>query len=101
MTGIYAASKAALNHLTKVVAAELGPMGIRVNSVAPGMTETEMIAPLREAMGEGFDAMITSQTPFRRLGEPADIARVVVMLASDEAGWVPGQTLDASGGFML
>jgi meso-butanediol dehydrogenase / (S,S)-butanediol dehydrogenase / diacetyl reductase len=96
-TGIYAASKAGLERVTRTLAVELGPRGVRVNAVAPGVTRTEMAAddaafPLDE---------IVAQTPLRRLGEPLDIARAIAFLASDEAAWITGQTLQSSGGFML
>ena len=93
----YTCSKAALDHLTRTAAVELGPLGIRVNAVAPGMTETEMAESSIEQMGE----MMVSMTPLGRLGKPDDIARAVFLLASDDAGWVTGQILDASGGLML
>lgn len=93
-TSPYTCSKAALDQLTRVLATELGPMGIRVNAVAPGMTKTEMAEPFIEQMGE----MMVSMTPLGRLGEPIDIARTVLLLASDDAGWLTGQILNASGG---
>ncbi len=93
----YTCSKAALDHLTRNLATELGPLEIRVNVVAPGMTKTDMAEPFIDQMGE----MMVSMTPLQRLGKPVDIARSVLLLASDEAGWVTGQILDASGGFML
>lgn len=90
----YTASKAALDHLTQVTAVELGPLGIRVNAVAPGMTRTDM--------SESYiDDSITAITPLGRVGEPADIAELVFYLASDSAGWVTGQIIDASGGLRL
>lgn len=94
----YVCSKAALDQLTRVLAVELGPLGIRVNAVAPGATRTALSKDIIEAWGA--DAMI-SMTPLGRLGEPVDIARTVFFLASREADWVTGQVLDASGGLML
>ena len=93
----YVCSKAALNHLTRVLAVELGPLGIRVNAVAPGVTKTDMAKPFIEQYGE----MMMSMTPLGRFGEPIDIARVVLLLASEDAGWVTGQILEASGGVAL
>ena len=93
----YSCSKAALDHLTRIAAVELGPLGIRVNAVAPGMVKTPMAAPFIDQMGD----MMVSMTPLGRLGEPIDIAQAVLMLASDNAGWVTGQILDTSGGLMV
>ena len=97
--GAYAMSKAALDVMTLALAAELGPRGITVNSVAPGWTATEANAAARQ------DAEIVrnveSQTALGRLGMPDDIARVVAFLASDDASWVTGQYIEASGGFKL
>lgn len=95
----YSASKAAVAHLTRVLAAEVGPQGVRVNAVAPGLTRTDMAAEFIDdpAVREGM----VGQTPLGRVGEPEDVARVVSFLASPEAGWVTGQVLAASGGLML
>jgi NAD(P)-dependent dehydrogenase (short-subunit alcohol dehydrogenase family) len=95
----YGASKAALHHATKILASELGPLGIRVNSVAPGLTRSEMTQPIFDDPAR-MDAFI-AQTALGRAGEPADIARVVVFLASADAAWVTGQTIAASGGLLL
>ncbi len=94
----YVCSKAALNHLTRVLAVELGPLGVRVNAVAPGVTKTAMSEDIIEAWGA--ETML-SMTPLGRLGEPSDIAKAVCFLASQDAEWVTGQILDSSGGFML
>lgn len=96
---VYSASKAAVEHLTRVLAVEVGPTGVRVNAVAPGLTRSEMAAPLIE--DEGTYAALVGQTPLGRLGEPDDVAQAVVFLASDRARWVTGQILAASGGLML
>jgi NAD(P)-dependent dehydrogenase (short-subunit alcohol dehydrogenase family) len=79
------------------LAVELGPQGIRLNSVAPGLTETDMSADLPQEMLDGMIA----QTPLGRLGRPEDIARAVAFLASDDASWITGQVLQSSGGLML
>ncbi|GGL80093.1 3-oxoacyl-ACP reductase [Streptomyces fumigatiscleroticus] len=91
----YTMTKAALDYLTLALAKELGPRGITVNSVAPGYTETEINPTLSvpEIRQRYSDASV-----FGRLGQPADIADVVSFVASDEARWVTGQWIDASGG---
>ena len=94
----YSCSKAALNHLTQVLAVELGPTGIRVNAVAPGATKTDMVEEVLDQWGA---ETLVSMTPLGRLGEPAEIAKAVCFLASPDAEWVTGQILDSSGGFML
>lgn len=98
-TVIYSASKAALEHATRVLAAELGPRGVRVNAIAPGVTATQMNA--KDRANEDFLAMITSQTPLGRVGAPEEVARAILLLASPSAGWVTGQVLQAAGGLML
>ena len=96
-TAAYAGSKAAMERITSSLAVELGPQGIRVNSVAPGVTNTDIIAIAPQEMIDGMVA----QTPLGRIGEPEDIARAVVFLASDDASWITGQVLQSSGGLML
>ena len=95
----YASTKAGLNQLSRVLATELGPSGIRVNVVSPGLTDTEIAA---EAVNNPkFLAGLKAITPLGRVGTADDIARVIFFLASDEARWVTGQVIDASGGFWL
>jgi 3-oxoacyl-[acyl-carrier protein] reductase len=93
---IYAASKSAVDAVTRVTSVELAPKKIRVNSLAPGATYTEGIAALGWPQ-EAIDAM-TATIPFGRPGMPEDIARVALFLASDESAWVTGERLTASGG---
>ena len=96
---VYASSKAAVDHITRTLAVESGSSGVRVNAVAPGLTATDMAAA---ASPDGqMQEMMVSQTPMGRVGEPQDIARVVRLLASDDAGWVTGQIVQVSGGLML
>lgn len=97
-TAVYSASKAAVDAITRSLAKELGPRGIRVNSVNPGMIETEGMrsAGLHESE---FRAQIESQTPLGRIGQPDDIAPAVVYLASSDAKWVTGESLTISGGY--
>jgi 3-oxoacyl-[acyl-carrier protein] reductase len=96
-TSIYSATKAAVDVLTRSLAKELGPRKIRVNSVNPGMIETEGTKTSGISDGE-FRAQVEAQTPLGRIGQPDDIAPVVGFLASDEARWITGETLYVSGG---
>ncbi|GLK54268.1 3-oxoacyl-[acyl-carrier protein] reductase [Methylopila capsulata] len=96
-TSVYSATKAAVDHFTRVLAAELGPKKIRVNAVNPGGVETEG-THTAGVMGSEFERQMIASTPLGRLGQPDDIAKVAVFLASDAAGWVTGETLAASGG---
>lgn len=96
LLSIYSASKGGLDILTKVLAKEFGPKRIRVNSVNPGATETE---GSKDALSnKDFVDQAIASTPLGRLGKPADIAKVVSFLASDEAGWLTGEIIVASGG---
>ena len=92
---VYAATKAGLETLTRMAAAELGPRQITVNAVAPGLVETDMMRGMTSA--EMVEAMV-QQTALGRIGQPGDIADVVAFLASDAARWVTGQTIFAHGG---
>lgn len=96
-TSVYTATKAAVDGITRSLAAELGPKKIRVNSINPGMVETEGT----HAMGipeSDFRKQVESQTPLGRIGRVDDIAPAVAFLASDDAKWVTGQTWHISGG---
>jgi meso-butanediol dehydrogenase/(S,S)-butanediol dehydrogenase/diacetyl reductase len=93
----YSGSKAAVERVTTALAVELGPQGIRVNAVAPGLTQTDMSDGIPQEMLDGMVA----QTPLGRIGQPEDIARAVAFLASDDASWITGQVLQSSGGLML
>ncbi|MFE0318852.1 SDR family oxidoreductase, partial [Streptomyces albogriseolus] len=94
----YTMTKAALDYLTLSLAQELGPRRITVNAVAPGYTETEINPTL--AVPE-IRRRYSEASTFGRLGDPADIADVVSFVASDDARWVTGQWIDASGGAHL
>ncbi len=97
-TSVYSATKAAVDAITRSLAQELGPRGVRVNAINPGMVETEGVhaAGITES---DFRKVVESQTPLGRIGQPQDIAGAAVFLASDEAAWVTAQTLHISGGF--
>jgi 3-oxoacyl-[acyl-carrier protein] reductase len=94
---IYSATKGAIDTITKSLALELGPRRIRVNAIAPGGTETEG-THTAGVLGSDFERDMIAKTPLGRLGQPIDIARVAVFLASDDAAWVTGCVLTASGG---
>jgi len=94
---VYSATKAAVDAITIVLSQELGPRKIRVNSLNPGMVETEGLHAGGLAEGD-FRKMMESQTPLGRIAQPEDIARAAVFFASDDAGWVTGQSLIVSGG---
>lgn len=95
---VYASTKAALDAVTRVLALELGPRKIRVNSIAPGVVETEGTKS-GGLMGGDFENQVVGRTPLARFGKPDDIAKVAVFLASDDAAWVTGERLEASGGY--
>ncbi len=90
---VYPASKFAVNGLTLSLARELGPKGIRVNAVAPGITETDMMKAVPKEVIEP----LIQQIPLRRLGQPEDIANAFVFLASDEASYITGVVLQVDG----
>lgn len=94
---VYSGTKAAVNAITRSLAKELGPRKIRVNTINPGMVETE---GLRAAgVGEGeFRKQVEMQTPLGRIGQPDDIAPAAVFLASQDSAWITGETIYISGG---
>ena len=96
-SAVYTGTKGAVDAITGVLAKELGPKGIRVNSVNPGMVETEGTHSAG-FIGSDFENWAVSSTPLGRIGQPHDIASVVTFLASDDAGWLTSQLLIASGG---
>ena len=93
----YACTKAGIIALTRSLAMELGPSHIRVNCVAPGVIQTDMV----QVLGEETLRDLAEQTPLGRLGTPEDIAHAVAFLASDKASFLTGQVLTADGGFIV
>jgi len=95
---IYSGTKGAVDAITRALAAELGPRGIRVNAIRPGMVETE---GTHAAGIEGSDMQkqVRAQTPLGRLGQPRDIAGAAVFLASGDSSWITGETFVISGGY--
>ncbi|MBV9245477.1 MAG: SDR family oxidoreductase [Methylobacteriaceae bacterium] len=96
-TVVYTATKGAVDTITPVLAKELAPRKIRVNSINPGGVETEGLHAIG-VLGSEFEKRMIAQTPLGRLGQPADIAPIAVFLASPESGWLTGEILLASGG---
>lgn len=96
-SSIYSSTKGAVDTLTRALAVELAPRNIRVNNVAPGGTATEGAQTLG-MVGSDFEKQIVADTPLGRLGQPEDIAKVAVFLASDDSAWLTGERISASGG---
>jgi 3-oxoacyl-[acyl-carrier protein] reductase len=94
---VYSATKAAVDAITVSLSKELGPKKIRVNALNPGMVETEGLHSTGIAQSD-FRKVVEAQTPLGRIGQPEDIARTAVFFASDDSGWVTGQTLVLAGG---
>jgi 3-oxoacyl-[acyl-carrier protein] reductase len=93
--GAYIGSKGAIEHFSMALAKELGPRQVTVNTVRPGVTETDGLV-----LDAGSLAHLVQQTPMGRLGKPADIAAAVALLVSDDARWITGQNIAASGGIV-
>ncbi|MFZ3216084.1 MAG: glucose 1-dehydrogenase [Candidatus Acidiferrales bacterium] len=96
-SSVYSATKAAVDAVTKSLATELGPRKIRVNSINPGMVETEGVIASGVSEGE-FRKSIEAQTPLGRIGQPEDIGPAAVFLASQDAAWLSGESLFIAGG---
>ncbi len=97
---VYSATKGAVDSITGALAKELGAKKIRVNSLNPGMIETEG-THAAGFIGSDFQKAAVGRTPLGRIGQPSDIASAVAFLASDDSGWINGQAIYASGGFTL
>jgi len=96
-TAVYTATKGAVDAVTHVLAKELGPKKIRVNSINPGLVETEGVHAAG-FVGSEFQKHFEAQTPLGRIAQPEDIAPIAVFLASADSGWLTGETILASGG---
>lgn len=95
---VYASTKGALDSLSQILALELSPRNIRVNTIAPGPVETEGTRSLG-ITGSDFEKVMISRTPLGRIGRPDDVAKVALFLASDESTWLTGEKISASGGY--
>lgn len=93
---VYAGAKGAIIAFTKSIAKETGRYGINVNAVCPSMTKTEAVSAM---LSEEFEKRVVKAYPMRRLGEPEDIANLVLFLASDRASWITGQAVSVNGGY--
>jgi len=98
MASLYSATKAALDAITISLSKELGAKNIRINSVLPGATETEGATSAGVTKGSDYEKMFIANTPLGRRGQPEDIAKAVVFLASDDAAWITGEQISVSGG---
>lgn len=97
---VYSATKGAVDVITRSLAQELGPRNIRVNSLSPGLVETEGTKAAGTSEGE-FKSYAVSRTPLGRIGVPQDIAKAAVFLASDDSAWITGEVLPVGGGARL
>ena len=95
---LYSATKAALDAFTIALSKELGSKNIRINSILPGATDTEGAASAGVTAGSEYEKMFVEKTPLGRRGQPADIAKAAVFLASDDAAWITGEQISVSGG---
>ena len=93
----YSAAKAGLIGMTKALVKELGPSGLTVNAIAPGVINTDMNSALSD---DDREALI-NDTPLMRIGEPSDIAEAALFLAGDEASFITGEVLNVSGGYVI
>ncbi len=97
-SAVYSGTKGAVDAITRSLASELGPRGIRVNAIRPGMVETEGTHSSGITQSD-MRKQVEAQTPLGRIGQPQDIAGAAVFLASDESSWITGETFVVSGGY--
>jgi 3-oxoacyl-[acyl-carrier protein] reductase len=97
-SAVYSGTKGAVDAITGVLSRELGPKKIRVNTISPGVVETEGTHS-GGFIGSDFEKVAIAQTPLGRIGQPGDIASIAVFLASEDSAWLTGEQLVASGGF--
>ncbi|WPV01996.1 glucose 1-dehydrogenase [Mucilaginibacter sp. cycad4] len=95
---LYSSTKAALDAFTIALSKELGVKNVRINSILPGATDTEGAASAGVTRGSDYEKMFIEKTPLGRRGQPADIAKAAVFLASDDAAWITGELISVSGG---
>lgn len=95
---LYSSTKAALDAFTIALSKELGAKNVRINSILPGATDTEGAARAGVTAGSDYEKMFVEKTPLGRRGQPSDIAKAAVFLASDDAGWITGEQISVSGG---
>nr|WP_294950227.1 glucose 1-dehydrogenase [uncultured Mucilaginibacter sp.] len=95
---LYSATKAALDAITISLSKELGAKNVRINSILPGATDTEGAASAGVTAGSEYEKMFVEKTPLGRRGQPEDIAKAAVFLASDDAAWITGEQISVSGG---
>jgi 3-oxoacyl-[acyl-carrier protein] reductase len=96
---VYSATKGAVDVITRTLALELGPRKIRVNSLSPGFTVTEGVKS--SGLEDAFSELAITRTPLGRVGQPEDIAKTAVFLASEDSGWITGETILVGGGLRL
>lgn len=97
-SAVYSGTKGAVDAMTRSLAAELGPRGIRINAIRPGMVETEGTRSAGVVESD-LRKQLEAQTPLRRIGQPQDIAGMAVFLASDDSSWITGETFVIAGGY--
>ena len=95
---MYSSTKAALDAFTIALSKELGSKNVRINSILPGATETEGATSAGVTRGSDYEKLFITNTPLGRRGQPEDIAKAAVFIASDDAAWITGEQISVSGG---